>query len=76
MPHQPGWIDVEYLRTLDPDEQKLSYSHECRVKSGCCSSQRPLTAKTPTDATKQAICLYGKTWHSWEAATGHGLMRS
>ena len=67
--------------TLDPEEQKLWHSHEFEVKSGMLILPTPSThegygdkwEKLETEAMKEVIGLYGKTWHFWQVDKGHEL---
>ena len=74
-------IPKHVYETLDPDEQKLWHSHEFEVKSGMLVLPAPANhrghedkwEKLETEAMKQVIGLYGKTWHFWEVDKGHEL---
>ena len=80
-------IGVEYMvprhvyETLDPEEQKLWHSHEFEVKSGMLILPTPTShgthgdrwEKLETEAMKEVIGLYGKTWHFWQLDKGHEL---
>ena len=66
----------KYL-TLDAEEQKLWHSHEYEVKSGMLVLPNPQThrhsqkardnwEKLETEAMKEVVGLYGKTWHFWQ----------
>ncbi|KAF7505407.1 hypothetical protein GJ744_000953 [Endocarpon pusillum] len=80
-------IGVEYMvtkeiyETLDPEEQKLWHSHEFEVKSGMLVLPMPSShasgpsewEKLETEAMRQVIGLYGKTWHFWQIDRGDTL---
>jgi len=81
-------IGVEYMvpkhiyETLDPEEQELWHSHEFEVKSGMLILPTPSShpegqgdkwEKLETEAMRQVIGLYGKTWHFWQIDKGHEL---
>ena len=80
-------IGVEYMvpksvyDTLDPEEQRLWHSHEFEVKSGMLVLPTPSTHTggedkwegLETQAMKEVIGLYGKTWHFWQTDKGHEL---
>lgn len=75
-------IPKHVYETLDPDEQKLWHSHEFEVKSGMLVLPAPANhrshedkwEKLETEAMKQVIGLYGKTWHFWEVDKDHELL--
>lgn len=73
----------KYL-TLNPEEQKLWHSHEYEVKSGMLILPTPLTHQhspqarsswetLETEAMKEVVGLYGKTWHFWQVDRGDEL---
>jgi hypothetical protein len=78
-------IGVEYMiprhvyETLPDDEKKLWHSHEFEVKSGMLILPRPEGAdpeewaRAETEAMKEVIGLYGKTWHFWQVDRGDAL---
>jgi hypothetical protein len=74
-------VPKHVYETLDPEEQKLWHSHEFEVKSGMLIMPTPSThrgyqdkwVKLETEAMKEVIGLYGKTWHFWEVDKGHEL---
>lgn len=73
-------IGVEYMipkdkyLTLPVEEQKLWHSHEFEVQSGMLILPNPSShsrnsdewEKLETEAMKEVIGLYGKTWHTWQ----------
>lgn len=67
--------------TLDSEEQKLWHSHEFEVKSGMLILPTPQShkghgdrwEKLETEAMKEVVGLYGKTWHFWQIDKGHEL---
>lgn len=78
-------IGIEYMipehvyRTLPDDEKKLWHSHDFEVKSGMLVLPKPAGAdpeeweKAETEAMKEIIGLYGKTWHFWQVDRGDPL---
>ena len=74
-------VPKHVYETLDPEEQKLWHSHEFEVKSGMLILPTPSThnghgdkwEKLETEAMKEVIGLYGKTWHFWQVDKGHEL---
>lgn len=78
-------IGVEYMitepiyRTLPEDEKKLWHSHEFEVKSGMLVLPKPAGAdpdeweRAETEAMKEVVGLYGKTWHFWQVDRGDEL---
>lgn len=75
-------IGVEYMiprhvyETLPDEEKKLWHSHEFEVKSGMLVLPRPEGVdpeeweRAETEAMKEVIGLYGKTWHFWQIDRG------
>lgn len=75
--NQPALIGVKYIapkhvyETLDPNKQKVWHTHVVEVKSGVLTMPTPSThrghgdkwEKLETEAVKEAIGWYGKTWH-------------
>jgi len=73
-------IGIEYMipkdkyLTLPPEEQKLWHSHEFEVQSGMLALPTPEShrgyadkwEKLETEAMKEVVGLYGKTWHTWQ----------
>lgn len=73
-------IGIEYMipkekyLQLPEDEQKLWHSHEFEVQSGMLVLPTPEThrgradkwEKLETEAMKEVVGLYGKTWHTWQ----------
>ncbi|KAL2005053.1 hypothetical protein VTN00DRAFT_2903 [Thermoascus crustaceus] len=71
-------IGVEYMipkhvyLTLPEEEKKLWHSHEFEVKSGMLVLPRPGGVdpeeweNAETEAMKEVVGLYGKTWHFWQ----------
>lgn len=78
-------IGVEYMipkhvyLTLPDDEKKLWHSHDFEVKSGMLVLPKPQGAdpeeweKAETEAMKEVVGLYGKTWHFWQIDRGDQL---
>ncbi|KAL4803990.1 hypothetical protein BDV18DRAFT_143634 [Aspergillus unguis] len=78
-------IGVEYMipkhvyLTLPDDEKKLWHSHDFEVKSGMLVLPKPAQAdpeeweKAETEAMKEVVGLYGKTWHFWQIDRGDQL---
>ena len=78
-------IGVEYMITkenydkLPDDEKKLWHSHDFEVKSGMLFLPCPEGAdpkeweKAETQAMKEIVGLYGKTWHFWQIDRGDEL---
>ncbi|KAL1964784.1 hypothetical protein VTN77DRAFT_6651 [Rasamsonia byssochlamydoides] len=78
-------IGVEYMiprhvyETLPDEEKKLWHSHEFEVKSGMLILPRPQGrdpdkwAAAETEALKEVVGLYGKTWHFWQVDRGDAL---
>lgn len=78
-------IGVEYMipehlyQTLPDDEKKLWHSHDFEVKSGMLFLPKPAGAdpseweKAETEAMKEIVGLYGKTWHFWQVDRGDTL---
>ena len=74
-------VPKHVYETLDPEEQKLWHSHEFEVKSGMLVLPTPSShqgkedewEKMETEAMKEVIGLYGKTWHFWQVDKGHEL---
>lgn len=78
-------IGVEYMipehlyQTLPDDEKKLWHSHDFEVKSGMLCLPKPEGAdpaeweKAETEAMKEIVGLYGKTWHFWQIDRGDKL---
>lgn len=78
-------IGVEYMITkenydkLPDDEKRLWHSHDFEVKSGMLFLPRPENAdhqeweKAETEAMKEIVGLYGKTWHFWQIDRGDEL---
>ena len=72
-------IGIEYMvpkhvyLTLDAEEQKLWHSHEFEVTSGMLVMPRPSSEPDEdkwtafeTEAVRQVVGWYGKTWHLWQ----------
>lgn len=73
-------IGIEYMipkakwETLPPEEQRLWHSHEFEVKSGMLVLPIPDSHKADpdawekleTEAMKEVVGLYGKTFHTWQ----------
>ena len=73
-------IGIEYMipkekyLQLPEDEQRLWHSHEFEVQSGMLILPTPEShrghtdkwEKLETEAMKEVIGLYGKTWHTWQ----------
>lgn len=70
--------------TLPPSEQTLWHSHEYEVKSGMLVLPTPATHNhsgaardkweaLETEAMKEVVGLYGKTWHFWQVDRGDEL---
>lgn len=63
---------------LDPEEQKLWHSHEFEVQSGMLILPAPQSHKRhedkwenlETEAMKEVVGLYGKTFHLWQVDRG------
>ncbi|RMJ26958.1 DUF1264 domain protein [Aspergillus sp. HF37] len=78
-------IGVEYMipahvyQTLPDDEKKLWHSHDFEVKSGMLVLPKPAGAdaavweRAETEAMKEIVGLYGKTWHFWQVDRGDSL---
>ena len=80
-------MGVEYMvpksvyERLDPEEQRLWHSHEHEVKSGMLTLPTPSSHQgradtweaLETEAMKEVVGLYGKTWHFWQVDKGHEL---
>ena len=80
-------IGIEYMvpkhiyETLDREEQKLWHSHEYEVQSGMLilAAQKPDSVTRDewdaleTQAMKEVVGLYGKTWHFWQVDRGDEL---
>lgn len=80
-------IGVEYMvpkdvyDKLDAEEQKLWHSHEFEVKSGMLILPAPQSHRRhedkwenlETEAMKEVIGLYGKTYHLWQIDLGHEI---
>jgi hypothetical protein len=68
-------VPKHVYETLDPKEQKLWHSHVVEVKSGVLIMPTPSThkghedkwEKLKTEAMKEVIGGYGKTWHFWKS---------
>lgn len=77
-------IGVEYMiprnvyEKLDAEEQKLWHSHEFEVQSGMLILPAPQSHKRhedtwenlETEAMKEVVGLYGKTYHLWQVDRG------
>lgn len=67
--------------TLPPEEQKLWHSHEFEVKSGMLVLPTPETHRSnpdawerlETEAMREVVGLYGKTWHTWQVDVDEDL---
>jgi len=74
-------VPKHVYETLDAEEQKLWHSHEFEVKSGMLILPTPTTHKgheakwetLETEAMKEVVGLYGKTWHFWQIDRGDAL---
>ncbi|KAL1979634.1 hypothetical protein VTN96DRAFT_5416 [Rasamsonia emersonii] len=78
-------IGVEYMipkhvyNSLPDEEKKLWHSHDFEVKSGMLVLPRPEGVdpdeweRAETEAMKEIIGLYGKTWHFWQIDRGDPL---
>lgn len=74
-------VSKQIYDTLDPEEQKLWHSHEYEVKSGMLVLPMPAShqskpdewEKLETEAMKEVVGLYGKTWHLWQIDRGDKL---
>lgn len=78
-------IGVEYMipehlyKTLPDDEKRLWHSHDFEVKSGMLVLPKPAGSdpavweKAETEAMKEIVGLYGKTWHFWQVDRGDTL---
>lgn len=79
-------IGVEYMvpkhiyETLPDEEKKLWHSHEFEVKSGMLILPKPEGVedaeeweRAETEAMKEIVGLYGKTWHFWQVDRGDAL---
>lgn len=66
---------------LDAEEQKLWHSHEFEVKSGMLILPAPQShlrhedkwENLETEAMKEVVGLYGKTYHLWQIDLGHDI---
>lgn len=70
-------IPKHVYETLDPEEQKLWHSHEFEVLSGMLVLPKPGSEPNhekwdiaETEAMKEIVGLYGKTWHTWQVDRG------
>lgn len=72
-------IPKHVYSTLDPEEQKLWHSHEFEVLSGMLALPKPAAEEADhwremeTEAMKEVVGLYGKTWHFWQVDRGDEL---
>lgn len=72
-------ISKEHYKKLADEEKKLWHSHDFEVKSGmlflpCPENVDPLEwEKAETEAMKEIVGLYGKTWHFWQIDRGDEL---
>lgn len=79
-------VGVEYIipkhvyLTLPDDEKRLWHSHDFEVKSGILVLPKPERAGpekwevAETEAMKEVVGLYGKTWHFWQVDRGDQLL--
>src|ERR1700682_368614 len=71
-------IGVEYIvsakifESLPADEKKFWHSHNYEVKSGALTEPGAPEA-AEKDLMKVLIGTYGKTWHTWQVASGDKL---
>lgn len=69
-------IPKQVYLTLPDDEKKLWYSHDFEVTSGISVLPKPERAdreeleEAETEAMKEIVGLYGKTWHFWQIDRG------
>lgn len=72
-------IPEHLYKTLPDDEKRLWHSHDFEVKSGMLVLPKPAGSdpavweKAETEAMKEIVGLYGKTWHFWQVDRGDTL---
>lgn len=65
--------------SLPDEEKKLWHSHDFEVKSGMLVLRRPEGVdpkeweRAETEAMREIVGLYGKTWHFWQIDRGDPL---